>query len=280
MTTTPGWTAIRVVTADGVRLSGLCCSGSAADPAAPVFVIAHGFTHDTAAPASRRMIAGFSRHGPVVALDFRGHGHSSGRTSVGRDETLDLDAAVRAARQLSVGSVAVVGFSMGGAVALRHAAIGNDPPDAVVAVSAPSRWYIRHTGPMRRVHWLLEHPVGPLVGRALRVRLGEPWPEVPPTPLELVHRIPPRPLLLVHGDADGYFGPDQAVALHRASGGTGPLWIEAGMGHAEAATSRELVDRIAGWVRSVVPTPDRESGAPDRKDAVGIAGNQRRPRRG
>src|SRR5699024_5018563 len=111
----------------------------------PAFVIGHGFTHDTAAPATRRVIAGFGRYGPVVALDFRGHGRSAGRSSVGRDETLDLDAAVRLARPLTTGPVAVVGFSMGGAVALRQAAIGADPPDAVVAVSAPSRWYLRRT---------------------------------------------------------------------------------------------------------------------------------------
>jgi pimeloyl-ACP methyl ester carboxylesterase len=250
VTNPPDWAPIRVVTADGVRLSGLRCTSRAADPGSPAFVVAHGFTHGTAAPATRRVIAALARHGPVVALDFRGHGRSGGRSSVGRDETLDLDAAGRAARPLSSGPVAVVGFSMGAAVALRHAAVGADRGDAVVSVSAPSRWYIRHTSRMRRVHWLLEHPVGPLVGRALGVRLGEPWPEVPPTPLELVHRIPPLPMLLVHGAADRYFGTDEATALHRASGGAGPLWIEPGMGHAETATSTDLVDRIARWVAS------------------------------
>ena len=269
--TPPSWTPVRAVTADGVRLAGVRCTtpavqGSDGDAAAraPAFVIAHGFTHDTSAPASRRVIAAFARHGPVVALDFRGHGRSAGRTSVGRDETLDLDAAVQLARPLTAGPVVMVGFSMGGAVALRHAAIGDDPPDAVVAVSAPSRWYLRHTGPMRRVHWLLEHPVGPLVGRALGVRLGSPWPLVPPTPLELVDRIPPRPLLLVQGDADPYFGPDQAIALHRASGGAGPLWIERGMGHAEAATSAELIGRIAEWARTAAPGRSSLPGPPPR----------------
>ncbi len=242
----PGWTPVRTVAADGVRLAGVRCPGAGAG----AFVVAHGFTHDTSAPAARRVIAGLARHGTVVALDFRGHGRSGGRTSVGRDETLDLDAAVRLARGSSPRPVTVVGFSMGAAVALRHAAIGDEPGDAVASVSAPSRWYIRHTAPMRRVHWLLEHPAGPLVGRALGVRLGRPWPTVPQTPLELMAAIPPRPLLLVHGDADRYFGPDEAIALHRAAGGAGSLWIEPGMGHAETATSPSLIERIATWARA------------------------------
>ena len=49
-----------------------------------------------------------------------------------------------------------VGFSMGGGAALRQAALGRHRPDAVVSVSAVSRWYVRDTRPMRRVHWLLE----------------------------------------------------------------------------------------------------------------------------
>ena len=32
--------------------------------------------------------------------------------------------------------------------------------DAVVAVSAPARWYSRETAAMRRVHWALEQPHG------------------------------------------------------------------------------------------------------------------------
>jgi len=248
VTTPPDWTPVRAVTADGVRLTGLCCRSPASTGSdTPGFVVAHGFTHDTSAPSTRRVIARFARHGPVVALDFRGHGRSGGRSSVGRDETADLDTAVELVRPLTAGPIVVVGFSMGGAVALRHAAVGARRPDAVASVSAPSRWYIRHTGPMRRVHWMLEHPVGPAVGRALGVRLGEPWATVPPTPLELMHLIAPRPLLLVHGDADPYFPVAEAQSLHRAAGAHGELWIESGMGHAETASSPALIDRIAAW---------------------------------
>lgn len=237
---------LRLRAADGVRLTGRFFPGP--DPRAPAVVVGHGFTNGIAKPGSRAVLAALAERHSVYAIDFRGHGGSAGFSSVGRDEYLDLDAALARARADGDRRVAVVGFSMGAAVALQQAVLGEHRPDAVVAVSAPSRWYIRQTVPMRRVHALLEHPVGALAGRAIGVRLGPQWPQVPPTPLELVHRIAPIPLLLVHGTADRYFSPMHATALHAAAG-HGELWIEPGMGHAESGSSPELLTRISDWIR-------------------------------
>lgn len=244
---------------DGVLLAGAHRPGRQGGPA---WVVAHGFTHGVDKPATRRVMAGFATHGGVVAVDFRGHGRSAGRSSVGRDETLDLDAAVRWARSAGYSPIAAVGFSMGGAVALRHAAMGTDRPDAVIAVSAPSRWYIRETAPMRRLHWLLESPAGPGVGRLLGIRLGEPWDLLPQSPVEAMADIA-APTLLVHGTHDIYFGSAHAVTLQRASRGTAELWIEPGMGHGETATSPSLVGRIAAWcVEQIDPGSPTRVGQP------------------
>lgn len=232
----------RCRTADGVDLAGVHLAGPQDGPA---FVIGHGFTHGLHKPATKAVLAAFSRHGGVAAVDFRGHGRSGGRSSVGRDETHDLDAAVDWARQQGYRTVTVVGFSMGASIALRHAAIGDSPGDAVVSVSSPSRWYIRESAPMRRVQWLLESPIGLPVGRALGVRLGDPWFDLPASPVEAIGSIS-GPTLLVHGTADGYFHPGHVLALHRASVAA-EMWIEVGMGHGETATTGPLVDRIAAW---------------------------------
>jgi pimeloyl-ACP methyl ester carboxylesterase len=191
------------------------------------------------------VLAAFAAHGGVSAADFRGHGRSGGRSSVGRDEVLDLDAVVRWTRARGYHPVTVVGFSMGAAVALRHAATGSAPGDAVVSVSSPSRWYVRESAAMRRVQWLLESPLGPAVGRALGVRLGGPWFDLPASPVQAIGQIT-RPVLLVHGTADDYFTPSHARVL-QAAALDAELWIESGMGHGERGTSRALVDRIAGW---------------------------------
>ncbi|MFI2642627.1 alpha/beta hydrolase [Streptomyces sp. NPDC018610] len=96
----------------------------------PVFVIAHGFTGDLDRPHVRRVARVFARYGAVVTFSFRGHGASGGRSTVGDREVLDLAAAVAWARGFGHARVVTVGFSMGGSVVLRHAALYRREGDA------------------------------------------------------------------------------------------------------------------------------------------------------
>ena len=243
---------LRLVTEDGVRLSGVHLPArpdlTGADPDL-VFVVAHGFTCSIRRPVFQAICGRLSGFGSVVAVDFRGHGDSGGRSTVGADEVLDVRAAVRWARR-RYPRVATVGFSMGGSVVLRHAALyrDGDRVDAVASISAPSRWYILDTPPMRRVHWLCETTLGRTTARLLGTRLAGSWPQPPASPIELVGRIAPTPLLLVHGDRDAYFTLEHPRALAAAAGAGAELWIEAGYGHAESAATPDLVDRIGGWL--------------------------------
>ncbi|MBP5868193.1 alpha/beta hydrolase [Streptomyces sp. LBUM 1486] len=213
------------------------------------FIVAHGFTGHVDRPHVRRVAQALTWYGSVVTFSFRGHGRSGGRSTVGDREVLDLAAAVRWARALGHERVATVGFSMGGSVVLRHAALP-DGPDAVVSVSAPARWYYRGTASMRRVHWLITRPEGRLLGRcAFRTRIHHrDWDPVPLSPVESVPLIAPTPLLVVHGDSDGYFPTDHPAMLAAAAGENGELWLERGMGHAENAASAELLARVGEWV--------------------------------
>ncbi|MFD9699459.1 alpha/beta hydrolase [Lentzea sp. NPDC059081] len=233
---------------DGVRLQGVHHQGDSG----LAFVVGHGFTNNVTKPYVARVLARLARRGGVVAFDFRGHGRSGGRSTVGADEVHDIEAAVLTARSLGYAKVATIGFSMGASVVLRHAALGETKPDAVVSVSGPARWWSRETAPMRRVHWLLEQPHGKLAARAMGVRLGGSWVQAPESPLEVVGRITPTPLLIVHGDLDHYFGVEHARSLHRASSGHGELWIEKGMRHAESASTPDLVDRMAAWTAAKI----------------------------
>ncbi|MFJ4951546.1 alpha/beta hydrolase [Streptomyces sp. NPDC088760] len=216
-----------------------------------VFVVAHGFTGDVDRPHVRRVAAVLRGRGAVVTFSFRGHGRSGGRSTVGDKEVLDLAAAVDWARRLGHARVATVGFSMGGSVVLRHAALYGGT-DAVVSVSAPARWYYRGTAPMRRLHWLVTRPEGRLVGRyGLRTRIHHrDWNPVPLSPVQAVPRIAPTPLLIVHGDRDGYFPLDHPRMLAEAAGDHAELWVEPGMGHAENAADDALMARIGDWAVS------------------------------
>ncbi|MFI5823858.1 alpha/beta hydrolase family protein [Streptomyces rishiriensis] len=244
-----------LTTADGISIDSVYEPGDVVYDACgspvrrPVFVIAHGFTGDVDRPHLRRVAAVFARHGAVVTFSFRGHGRSGGRSTVGDREVLDLAAAVGWARSFGHTRVVTVGFSMGGSVVLRHAALPGQTVDAVVSVSAPARWYYRGTAPMRRLHWMVTRPAGRLVGRyGFRTRIHHrDWDPVPPSPVESAPKIAPTPLLIVHGDRDGYFPLDHPRMLAEASAGHGELWLEHGMGHAEHAADDALLARIADW---------------------------------
>lgn len=235
-------------TRDGVRLDAvLLTSGAAAD--GPGIVVAHGFTGSWRQAPVRRVSALLSRYGRVLAFDFRGHGGSGGRSTVGDAEIWDVEAAVAHLRGRGCTRIATVGFSMGASVVVRHAGLVGGVA-AAVSVSGPSRWYYRGTAPMRRVHWAIEQPLGRVVARyALRTRIARgPWNPVPESPVEAAGRIAPAPFLVVHGDADPYFPAEHGHRLYAAARDPRELWIEPGYGHAESAASGGLLHRIGQWV--------------------------------
>ncbi|MER5892126.1 alpha/beta fold hydrolase [Streptomyces sp. NPDC001876] len=287
---TPTARRTTLLTGDGVRIEAVytpCTRGSGAavdgGSAGTAVVVAHGFTGSADRPAVRRAAEVFSQRAAVITFSFRGHGRSGGRSTVGDREVLDLAAAVAWARSLGHRRIVTVGFSMGGSVVLRHAALytAQDVPDlvgtgsmagaervvqragahagrteahtdAVVSVSAPARWYYRGTAPMRRLHWVVTRPAGRVVGRyGFRTRIDRrDWDPVPLSPVEAVPLIAPAPLLIVHGDQDPYFPLDHPRMLAEAARGTAELWLERGMGHAENAADESLLTRIADWTAS------------------------------
>ncbi|SEC35466.1 alpha/beta hydrolase [Streptomyces melanosporofaciens] len=287
-----------LLTDDAVSIEALYepSPASGAEPSDHLaLVVGHGFTGALERPALRRVASAFAQRTAVITFSFRGHGRSGGRSTVGDREVLDLAAAVRWARRLGHRRVATVGFSMGGSVVIRQAALygkndeiepvhvahdgertGRSPgrtapaagamkgrapgtpgeaadgaaPDAVIAVSAPARWYYRGTAPMRRVHWAVTRPAGRLVSRyGLRTRIDpRGWDVDPLSPVAAAPLIAPTPLLIVHGDRDPYFPLDHPRMLASAADpSASELWIEPGFGHAETAASPVLLTRIADW---------------------------------
>lgn len=238
-----------LVTKDGVRLSAVHTPGPEGSEIG--IVLAHGFTGSWRCKDTRRIAHVLSRTGGVIAFDFRGHGRSTGESTVGDLEILDVEAAVRHLRVLGCRRIALVGFSMGAAVVVRHAGLLGGV-DAVVSVSGPARWYYRGSRPMRTVHWAIERPAGRWAVRMVRgTRVARgPWSPVPMPPHEAVTLVAPTPLLVVHGDADTFFPVEHAHQLYGGAGEPKELWIEPGYGHAESAARPDLVRRIGGWIGS------------------------------
>jgi fermentation-respiration switch protein FrsA (DUF1100 family) len=249
---TSGGQSAVLLTSDGISIEAehLAATGVGRDLA---IVVAHGFSGALERPAVRRAAGVLNGSGGVFTFSFRGHGRSGGHSTVGDREVLDLDAAVRWARAWGYRRIVSVGFSMGGAVAVRHAALIGGV-DAIVTMSAPAWWYVRNTRDMRRVHWLIESRAGRLVSHAWRRtridRRG--WLELPLAPFEVVGGISPVPLLVVHGTADAFFPVVHGQTLYDCAREPRELWLREGVGHAEAAADDALLTALAAWIARTV----------------------------
>ncbi|MDP2287021.1 MAG: alpha/beta fold hydrolase [Actinomycetota bacterium] len=251
-----------LVASDGVELAARHLDGVGG----AVFVVVHGFNGNGLEGQVQAIVERLAGFGDVITVDLRGHGASAGQSTVGRLEVLDVDAAIRWARDLGYGRVITVGFSLGAAVAIRQAGLSiypdqastgdpfvSNPPDVVVAVSGPAFWYYRGTRVMRLVHWLIETPTGRRVLHAQGTRVApEKWPETPPVePVAAAGMLRGTPLLVIHGTADRYFPLEHPRALHRAAleGGNidTELWVLDGIGHAEGAVQLSTIDDLAKW---------------------------------
>lgn len=240
------------------------------------FVVAHGITGSREKTGIKLITGWLAQHGRVVVFDQRGHGESGGKCTMGYREPMDLDAVIGWAQTLSDAPVVTVGFSLGASVVIRHAALTTDRsmapklddrivvehrPDATVIVSGVAQWFFRGTKIMDRLFRVSATPWGrwAMRGKGVRISVRD-WvgPDVPPE----LHPMSPtacaaaikHPLLIVHGTNDHYFPEQHGERVFAAAAGNSRavLWVEQGMGHAERATTHELVDRIAAWAMDAV----------------------------
>jgi alpha-beta hydrolase superfamily lysophospholipase len=158
----------------------------------------------------------------AFVLDMRAHGRSGGRRiGLAMEEPRDACAALDWLGQqssLKGKPVVILGFSMGGATAIRTAAARPDV-DAVVSVSAFASFE-------------------PLMGSGLQLWLGRlgiltlyrTWaPNA--QPIHDISRISPRPVLLMHGTADQQIPVQDAYLLKEAGGPQVELRIVEGADH-------------------------------------------------
>ncbi|QDU72264.1 alpha/beta hydrolase [Mucisphaera calidilacus] len=122
---------------DGIRTQVMRVPARPDTPQRPPVVLLHGWMElkEMHLPHARLL----ARHGhDVLLVDQRGHGRSAATPStIGTRETHDLTAIIDDARkrQWITGRYCLWGFSMGGAVAIRHAV--TDPDVAALVTIAP-----------------------------------------------------------------------------------------------------------------------------------------------
>jgi pimeloyl-ACP methyl ester carboxylesterase len=182
-------------------------------------------------------------------FDFRGHGRSEGRyTSFGYHERKDLIGALDFLRSKKISTAGVMGFSLGGAVAISTAAQHSEIA-AVVADGA----FVELRGALSRgarerglPTWLVRN-LGPLILWLAGNRVGGDLEES--EPLRWVSGIAPRALLVIHGEDDPYVSVEDARRLYERAGEPKELWIAAGAGHrrVDEIYPHEYRQRVIGF---------------------------------
>jgi uncharacterized protein len=170
-------------------------------------------------------------HFNVLMFDWRAHGRSEGSiTTLGYHERYDLIAAVEFAKSKGATQIGVLGFSMGGAVALSTAAV--TPSIEAVAIDGAFVHVLSAVagGLIERglADWLA-YSLARLFLVMTNLRLGINLFEI--DPVRWIDRIAPRPLLLIYGDRDPYVSKSEIDQLVDRANEPKEIWRVAEAAH-------------------------------------------------
>jgi dipeptidyl aminopeptidase/acylaminoacyl peptidase len=170
----------------------------------------------------------------VLMFDFRGHGRSEGQhVSMGYYERRDLLGAVDYLEKRGIDRVGVLGFSMGGAVAMATAP-HSEAIRAVVSDGGFARLSDTIAAGVREqgLPSFLASLVGHLIVWLMGLRLG-----CSPSgadPIHWVDKIAPRALFIIHGALDPFVAVEEARELYAAASEPKEIWIVPEAGHRQA----------------------------------------------
>ena len=221
----------------------------------------HGIDDNREAYVRQGQVAWLNPYVNQLLVDIRNQGESDGdRTTFGFHEGKDVQAAYRYLQGRGIDSAMVYGTSLGGATAIRGAALvpalkGVVDDCTYATVQQAFTGFISLT--------FIPCPVliaAATVERANRefgidMRATE--------PISQVGRINGRPLLIIHGTADRNIAPENSKLLYDAAGnGPKDLYFAPGAGHAQSAVvqPKEYERRLLGTVTKAfglngVPAP-------------------------
>jgi pimeloyl-ACP methyl ester carboxylesterase len=234
--------ALHLTTRDGIALSALRYGPTTAEIGV---AFGHGFTGSQRNPKVVDFVGRLADAGiACYTADFRGHGASGGLSTLGDREVDDIDVLVTTAREHHR-LVVSIGASMGGFVALRHAALGG-AVDGVISISSPAT----ANKPQLARARLLRRVVSTEQGRRLLVRygtrVGTPQPAAL-TPGDLA-AIAPVPVAIVHGRRDRYVPVADAHALFEQLAEPRRLVVLEHFGHGEAGFDTPFATQLVALV--------------------------------
>lgn len=213
-------------TADGVRMA-FDWYHQPSRPAA--LIICHGFFQSKDTATFQRLARALAGARDVLCMDFRGHGKSSGRFTFSARENAELEALLAWARP-QYQTLTVMGFSLGGAVAINTVSASPQGVGALIVVSAPATFE-----DIRFKFWTPQAIRTGLQGleRGAGCRPGSPFLKKQRA-VEHIPQLRGLPVLLVHGTQDAIVGVEHSRRLFAAAPEPKTLRLIEGGGHAEA----------------------------------------------
>ncbi|MEB3223368.1 MAG: alpha/beta fold hydrolase [Candidatus Sericytochromatia bacterium] len=240
---------------DGLTLRGWYIPARVPTP--HTVLLYHGIDDTRASYVRHGQVAMLAPHANQLVMDLRCHGESEGTlTTYGLHETRDVAAALRWLEARGLRSVAIYGTSLGGATAIRGAALhpgvrGLVDDCAFATVQQAFSGFIAAA--------LLPSPVLAAAATIERVRrvYGVDLREA--EPIRHIARVAPRPMLIVHGAQDPLVAPENSRMLYltAGSGVDKELWLAPGAGHANSAVHQpaEFERRLVGFVARAFAQP-------------------------
>jgi pimeloyl-ACP methyl ester carboxylesterase len=212
-----------------------------------VIIICHGWSMCKDSKVFKGLSEDFFKHHDIITLDFRGHGQSSGSFTFTAKEPQDLEAVVAFART-RYAKVYLMGFSLGSAISIIHAASHKDV-ESVIAVSAPVSFEKIENEFYRKEAFIPSIKKFEL-WRSFTIRPGNLF--LPKTnPIDVVNEIEDIPILFISGGKDRTIHAWHGDALNEKASSTSEHILFEDDFHAEdlyLSSPRRFIDTCIQWI--------------------------------
>jgi len=213
---------ISFFSSDGLKISGAFIKGT--NGATVILLHGYGRSKEQMLPqASFLNKAGFN----ILLFDFRASGKSEGKyITFGQKEQADLEGAIyylRARQDVDMKKIGLLGFSMGGAVAIMKS--GDLPEIKAIVISST---YARFKSVIwqnfqRYFRGIPFFPLGWVVLAIIRYRTGIFYPKI--SPIKYLHRLQARPLMVIHGAHDKRVPVEDAMEFYKKAPWLKEFWL-------------------------------------------------------
>ncbi len=187
----------------------------------------------------------------VICVDFRGHGRSGGRFTFLASENTDLLAVLAFARE-HYQRISVIGFSLGGTIAINTLSRDRVQVHSLITVGTPCvfediEFNIWAPGMVRRAIASMERGAGCRPGNLFLKK---------ECPLDQIKKLAGLPVLIMHGENDTIVGVEHGRRLFQRASDPKRLGIIPCGGHADVLFREEtqlFCNLVEKWLTAAMP---------------------------